>query len=344
MIDAICRELELQKKYLGTNTIETIYLGGGTPSILSASELEQLFNTVYKHYRIEATPEITMEANPDDLSESKLKDVYRLGVNRLSIGIQTFHDELLTFLNRAHTADEAKETYRVARQIGFDNISVDLIFSIPGQSKSMLASDLEEAIDLNPEHISIYSLTIEEKTVFGNWHKRGKFIALSDEASAEQFGLIMSELEKAGFDQYEISNFCRDGYYSRHNTNYWKDIWYLGLGPGAHSYNGISRQHNVAQNHAYMKSLEENKIPFEIEYLDLTEKSNEYLLTSMRTKWGCNLSKLKSEFNYDLLAIQKDELQRLEDLGLIRLEGEVLLLTKEGKFVADTVIGDLFQD
>lgn len=342
MIEAISTELILRKEYLNFGSLDTIYFGGGTPSILFADELEGLVKNIHSIFDVSNQAEITLEANPDDLSEEKLSVIKSLGVNRLSIGVQSFQDNTLKMLNRAHNSDEAINSIELARKVGFDNLSIDLIFSIPGHSIAELKKDIDQVILMNPEHISVYSLTIEEKTVFGNWQKKGRFKAVDDELSATQFDLLISELELHNFEQYEISNFCRDGNYARHNTAYWKDIHYIGIGPGAHSYNGSTRQYNIANNHKYMKSIAVGNVPFELDNLSHDAQVNEYLLTSLRTKWGCDLSLLKRKYGYDLLRNQKEKISQLIRDEYLIMKTEKLLLTRKGKFLADDIISDLF--
>lgn len=342
MIDSISKELEIQKSYLNHETIDTIYFGGGTPSILTSGEIEKLLISIRRFYTINLSPEITLEANPDDLSKEKLNDLKTLGINRLSIGIQSFHDKTLEFLHRAHNSKDAIRCVEDARKVGFDNISLDLIFSIPGQTIADLKEDLNLALTLNPEHISVYSLTIEEKTVFGNWAKKGKFQALTDERSAQQFDFLISKLEDNAYEQYEISNFCRDEKYAIHNTAYWKNINYLGVGPGAHSFNGTNRQYNISNNHSYMKSIEKGEIPFTIDELDSKALANEFLLTSLRTKWGCDLNKLKSLFGYDIIQVQKNKIDQFKKEELILIEKNIIYLSRKGKFLADEIISELF--
>jgi oxygen-independent coproporphyrinogen-3 oxidase len=340
MVEAISKELFMQKSFVGNDKIETIYFGGGTPSILSIEELRRLLDNAFAHYDIEKNAEITLEANPDDLSMEKLEQIKSLGVNRLSIGIQSFNSKTLKFLNRAHESKESVQCILNARKAGFENLSIDLIFSIPGHSMANLDEDLGQAIALNPEHISIYSLTIEDKTVFGNWHRKGEFKQVSDLESAAQYELLISKLEKNGFEQYEISNFCRDEHYAKHNTSYWQNKRYLGVGPGAHSYDGSGRQFNISNNHLYMKAIEENRIPLEKDDLDEKSQANDYLLTSLRTKWGCDLELLSSKYRYQL-----SEDRTLNDLivaKLIRKEQNKIFLTKKGKFLADSIISELF--
>jgi len=340
MVDAIAQEIQWQKAYLNHEKIDTIYFGGGTPSILDSKELERLLETISSHYELNSYPEITLEANPDDLSLNKLKELKAMGINRLSIGIQSFHEKTLVFLHRAHNAYEAIKCIENARKTGFNNLSIDLIFSIPSHSFQNLESDINHILSLNPEHVSVYSLTIEEKTVFGNWQKKGKLMQLPDDESARQFDLIISRMEENKFEQYEISNFCRNEHYARHNTAYWKNIPYLGVGPGAHSFNGKSRQYNISNNHHYMKAIDEGKVPFELDILDDKALANEYLLTSLRTKWGCDLRKLSKEFNYEL---EKNlNVERWIKDQFVFKKGEILFLTRKGRFVADEIISDLF--
>ena len=342
MIDSICHELELRKDYLNSAALNTIYFGGGTPSILSATELEKVFGSVYQLFEVNEKAEITLEANPDDLSEEKLTMIKSLGVNRLSIGVQSFQNKILKTLNRAHDATEAVKCIELARKIGFENLSIDLIFSIPWQTLDDLQKDINQALFMDPEHISVYSLTIEDKTVFGNWQKKGKFQAMGDDVSAEHFELLISTLEKHGYEQYEISNFCRDQKYAQHNTAYWKNIQYLGVGPGAHSYNGRSRQYNISKNHAYMKSISSGIVPFGLDELQNDALANEYLLTTLRTKWGCDLTILQKNYGYDLLEIRKEKIHQLIREGFILMEKNMIFLTRKGKFLADDIIGDLF--
>lgn len=344
MVNALSREIEIQKNYLNSEPLDTIYFGGGTPSILDHAQLDQIIDAVHKHHAINQNPEITLEANPDDLSKGKLSGLHELGINRLSIGIQSFDDEVLKFLNRAHDGQEAMQCVERARSTGFDNISIDLIFSIPGTSEAVLENDIKTGLSLTPEHISVYSLTIEEKTVFGNWYAKGKLQITDDHESARQFDFIINQLEQHGYEQYEISNFSRAGHYSRHNSSYWKNVNYLGIGPGAHSFNGTSRQFNLPHNPKYLSSMEISAVPFEIEVLDATARSNEYLLTTLRTKWGSDLDKLRLVFGYDLVNERASEIEKLVADHLIRIEGSMMFLTREGIFLADEVIRQLFRD
>src|SRR5258708_9284538 len=342
LVQALSLELALQKNYLGNEVVETIYLGGGTPSLLNEKELGEIFHSIHKHFAVTDNAEITLEANPDDLSLENLQAIRKVGVNRLSIGIQSFENDILKFLNRAHSAREAADCVTHARNAGFSNISIDLIYAIPGQTSELWMKNIEQAIALSPEHISSYSLTIEEKTVFGNWFKKGKLKIESDEAAASQMEILMDLLGRAGYEHYEISNFCRPNFYSRHNSSYWKQKKYLGIGPSAHSYNGSSRQYNIRNNYLYIQSLEQGKIPFAIETLSRANLINEYLLTTLRTSWGCDLDYLAKHFSFDLSADRKKEIDQFQLLGLIEGKENVLVLTQKGKLLADKIAADLF--
>lgn len=291
IVDALRKELGMQQHYLQNEPLATIYFGGGTPSLLDARELEAIFSSIREHFTVEQSAEITLEANPDDLTPQRLESFRNLGINRLSIGIQSFDDDVLKFLNRSHNSQAASQCVIRARQAGFNNISVDLIYAIPGQNDSAWTENIRQAIGLQPNHISSYSLTIEEKTVFGKWSSKGTLNAVSDDIAAVQFETLMTILEKEGFDHYEISNFARPGFQSQHNSSYWRQQKYLGIGPSAHSYNGESRQFNISNNTAYQKAIQTGKIPFEREVLTVEDRINEYLLTGLRTSWGCDLEK-----------------------------------------------------
>jgi oxygen-independent coproporphyrinogen-3 oxidase len=342
LVKAISRELILQKDYVKGEAINTIYFGGGTPSLLSEEELKMLFVTIYTNYIVNPAAEITLEANPDDLDVSNLKQFYSAGVNRLSIGIQSFDDNVLRFLNRAHDSIAAKSCVNEARSIGFKNISIDLIYAIPGQDDIAWKNNIKQALDLSPEHISSYSLTIEDKTVFGRWAATGKLKITEDEIAATQLEILTEQLEAAGFEQYEISNFSRQGFESKHNSSYWKQEKYLGVGPSAHSYNERSRQYNINNNAAYTRSLQQNVIPFTLETLAVEDKINDYLLTTLRTHWGTDLKKLQALYGYDLLADHQQYIESLCSQKLATLENDTLLLTKRGKLLADKIASDLF--
>jgi oxygen-independent coproporphyrinogen-3 oxidase len=339
LLEAMGQELTLQTEYL-QETFSTIYLGGGTPSLLATQEIDFLFDRI-RHQLKTAPGEVTLEANPDDLTKEKAKELKGLGINRLSIGIQSFDDSLLRFLNRAHQAEAARQCMSFVRDAGFDNVSVDLIYAIPGLDQALWRETLQEAIRYSPEHISAYALTIEEKTVFGNWQKRGKLHPMAEEDAAIQFEILMDVLGEAGYEQYEISNFSKPGFHACHNSGYWNQTHYLGIGPSAHSYNGTCRQYNVRNNALYVRSIHEGKVPFELEVLTPENKINEYILTSLRTELGCNLFLLKTELNDNLLSRSGDYLAQLQQEGLAMIMADTLRLTRKGKLLADKISEDL---
>jgi oxygen-independent coproporphyrinogen-3 oxidase len=342
LVECIKDELIIQNPYLKNEVVNTIYFGGGTPSVLEEDELKLILEAIRNHFEINNGAEITLEANPDDLTESNLTYFKALGINRLSIGIQSFHNQFLSFLNRTHTSEKAIEGIKNARKIGFVNISLDLIYAIPGESDEQWLADIDQALALAPEHISCYSLTIEEKTVFGKWAASGKLKIVEDDISARHLELLMEKLEANGYEHYEISNFAKPGFHSRHNSNYWSSELYLGVGPSAHSYNGATRQFNISNNHLYIKSIQRQQIPFEKETLSREDKINEYLLISLRTAQGANLIKLKSDYEFDLLENASAYINNLLASNLALLEDNMLRLTKKGKLLADKIASDLF--
>jgi oxygen-independent coproporphyrinogen-3 oxidase len=323
-------------------TLATVYFGGGTPSLLHQRELEIIFEGIRSIYPLDDRQEISLEANPDDLTREKLSGLKRLGINRLSIGIQSFDDAILRFLNRAHNSDEATRCVAVARTEGFNNISVDLIYAIPGQTQDMWKKNIEKTLQLSPDHISAYALTIEKKTAFGQWQKKGQLQPVAEEVAAQQFELLMDRMQDAGYEHYEISNFCKPGFYSRHNTSYWQQHHYLGIGPSAHSYNGVSRQFNISNNSLYCKAIESNQVPYEREVLTRENKINEYLFTTLRTVWGCDLEQIKVNFQFDVLRENKAYLTLLQEKNLASIENHRLTLTRTGKLLADQIAADLF--
>jgi oxygen-independent coproporphyrinogen-3 oxidase len=337
MIDAMVRELTVRKDYLAGETVETIYLGGGTPSLLSSDELQCLMESIRSQFTLSALPEITLEANPDDLTDDALDALRQVGVNRLSIGIQSFDDEVLRSLNRIHNGAAARSSVMRAQDKGFDNISIDLIYAIPHQDLARWTENIEEAIRLNPQHISSYTLTIEEKTMLGKWTRQGKYHPVDDDTAADQHDRLVDVLGAAGFEHYEVSNFARSGYRSRHNTSYWLGKKYLGIGPGAHSFNDDTRQHNIRDNRKYIASLLQDEIPATIEQLSEQDKLNEYLLVSLRTNWGVDLDKISRQFGVNLLVDKGDYLEKLVKEGLATVTGGVLVLTRKGLLLADEI-------
>ncbi|PSR56671.1 coproporphyrinogen III oxidase [Adhaeribacter arboris] len=342
VVQAICQEIKLQQNYLSGQELQTIYLGGGTPSLLTNLELDAIFNTLHQYFKIAPNAEITLEANPDDLTAAKIKELKQSPVNRLSIGLQSFHEPHLRLMNRAHSAAESLASVQLAQDAGFCNITVDLIYGIPAPNHLIWAKDLDQAIALQVSHISAYALTIEPKTALGTWTKKGKFIPSEDEFIATEFEMLLAQMQTYGYEQYEISNFAKLGWESRHNSNYWKGIPYLGIGPSAHSFNGTSRQYNVASNSRYLTAITQNTIPATAEVLTPADQANEYLMTTLRTIWGCDLDKLKDKYGFDLELLHGDYLAKVIQKGLGQIKNHTLTLTNQGKLLADQITLDLF--
>ena len=342
MVDMICKELILRKNYLPSeNQIRTLYFGGGTPSLLSLSQINQIIEVVSKNYSL-ALEEMTLEANPDDLQPLKLLELKALGFDRLSIGVQSFDEETLKFYNRAHNAKESLNAIDLAKQAGFQKLSVDLIYGFPSPDHNVWKKDLEIALDQDPGHISSYCLTVEPKTALGKWTKKGDFQPASDDFAADQFEILQDSMETAGYIQYEISNFAREGEFALHNTNYWKSIPYLGIGPSAHSFDGQRRGSNLSHNTHYIKNLQQGTQVFGVEPMSTFDLLNEYILTSIRTIWGTDLSYIWERFGLDLLHENQEILKKLMDEGLVGNHKNHLLLTKKGKLLADSIAASLF--
>lgn len=329
--------------YLPNKTIETIYFGGGTPSLLSEKETFQILEKTYKQYIVSSDVEITLECNPDDLSDEKLKELKRLEINRLSIGLQSFNEEELIWMNRAHNADQSESSVKRAQDRGFENITVDLIYGSKYSNLSNWKKTLDKVIDLQVPHISSYNLTIEEKTKLGHDFKVKKEVAIDDEKSSELFLEMIDRLEKHNFIHYEISNFAKEGFFSKHNSNYWKGEHYLGLGPSAHSFDGKSRQWNVSNNNLYIKYLQEkSEIYFEKEILTEAERYNEYILTSLRTIWGIDSNYLKTNFNTDFIKDFNSKISEYIKQETIVVKDTTYTLTEKGKLLADKIASELF--
>ncbi len=342
VIKALQSELVLQKNYLGTQLIETIYLGGGTPSLLKASEVQLLIDQIATHFNLSNNVEITLEANPDDLDTQKVKELKQTSINRFSIGVQSFFEEDLVWMNRAHTAQEAQSSIKRVQDAGFDNITIDLIYGYPLLSNEKWESALHQTIDLQVPHISSYAMTVEPQTALASFIRRGKQKALDEVQSSEQFVQLMIHLEQAGFDHYEISNFAKPGKHSQHNSNYWAGIPYLGIGPSAHSFNGESRQWNIANNALYLESIQSNKIPAELEILTTINRINEYIMTSLRTNLGMNISKIHQEFGEEYAGRTEQQLDRFIEKNWITINNHVVVLTRTGKLFADYIASELF--
>jgi oxygen-independent coproporphyrinogen-3 oxidase len=344
IVEAIAKEIVMRKDYLPGKELQTIYFGGGTPSLLDTFELSFLMETIRKHFNVDPDAEITLEANPDDLNKEKLIQLHAAGINRLSIGIQSFHEPHLKYLNRIHDAYEAGNCVKLAQDTGIGNISIDLIYAIPAADHTILRQDIQKAFELDVAHISAYCLTIEPQTAFGSWLKKKQIKPIDEEFAAVQFEILIEGLAANGYEQYEISNFARNGQYSRHNSSYWKQRPYLGVGPSAHSYNQVSREYNVSNNAQYLKAISGHKTPSTIEILSPADQTNEYLLTGLRTKWGCQLSVLDQLSNSRFELENRAGISQMAQKGWLFTNNGTILLTQAGKLFADRVASDLFID
>ena len=343
MMDSITVELKLRKDYLKGEAVDTVYFGGGTPSLVPAEYLEKILDQIAQLFP-GRKQEVTLEANPDDLNPQALANWKSLGIDRLSLGIQSFQDQILKAYNRAHTSKEAKQAIQLARAAGFEKFSIDLIYGYPHSDHRLWQLDLKEALRLDPGHLSAYSLTIEPKTTFGNWTKKGKFSPAEDEFVAQQFEWLQERCDKAGYLQYEISNFSRPNQAAIHNSNYWKRSPYLGIGPSAHSFDGSSRGFNPSSNASYTKALSAGALPFVLEQLTPTESINEEILTGLRTSWGLDTGSLEDRYHLDILEIKKGPISKLTELGMIHTLGKTLTLTRKGQLLADSIASDIFID
>ena len=342
MLKALRRELLLRKNYLGNQAIETIYFGGGTPSLLSANELQMLLGEIVDQFDVSSNAEITIEANPDDLNPQRVKELRQTLINRFSIGIQSFFEEDLRWMNRAHTAIEAQSSIKRVQDAGFENITADLIYGYPLLSNPKWEHNIQELIQLHIPHISSYSMTVEPATALSAFIKKGEQKAMDEGQSAAQFLILMEQLEEAGFEHYEISNFAKPGSYSKHNSNYWEGVSYLGIGPSAHSFNGESRQWNISNNAKYIDQIQNGKIPSEIEVLTKENRINEYIMTSLRTSKGMDLNKIKDQFGSDYANEIKNNLEPLFEKNWILMTEQLITLTTDGKLFADHIASELF--
>ncbi|BDB56524.1 coproporphyrinogen III oxidase [Flavobacterium ammonificans] len=351
MVLALAKELQLRKSEFENESVATIYFGGGTPSRLTIADLQLLIASIYAQYTIVEKPEITLEANPDDLSESYLSDLKTIGVNRLSIGIQSFFEDDLKLMNRAHNSAEAKKCLEIATRY-FDNISLDLIYGIPdlsqnGEQAKQMSNErwqqnIETALSFGIPHISSYALTVEPKTALNKLIQTGKIASPNDEVAQEHFMILVETLEKNGFVHYELSNFGKENYFSQNNSAYWLGKKYIGIGPSAHSYDGISRSWNVANNALYLKALQNDELPNEVEKLTLEDRYNEYIMTGLRTIWGVSLVRIDQDFGIDFLNYLKKQSQKFIDDGLLSITDDILKPTLKGKFLTDGIASDLF--
>jgi oxygen-independent coproporphyrinogen-3 oxidase len=341
MVLALAKEISMRKNEFTNEIVETIYFGGGTPSVLSNEEIKFLIDEVYKNYNVVENPEITLEANPDDLSSERILELSKSSINRLSIGIQSFYEEDLKMMNRAHNSAEAINCLKEATKY-FDNISLDLIYGIPGMSDEMWKQNIETALSFGIPHISSYALTVEPKTVLKKLIDTGKIAEPQDEVASNHFMILVETLQKNGFIHYELSNFGKENYFSKNNSAYWLGKKYIGIGPSAHSYDGEKRGWNIANNSLYLKSIQENILPIETEILSKSDRYNEYIMTGLRTIWGVSLHRIEQEFGLEYLNYLKKQVQKFLNDDLVFIESNILKPTQKGKFLTDGIASDLF--
>ncbi len=344
LIQCLVKEIELRKDKLKDKTVETIYFGGGTPSLLTQQELDVLINAIYKNFKISETPEITLEANPDDLSKNQIVQLSKSSINRLSIGIQSFFEDDLKSMNRAHSAEEAKQSLSLATTY-FDNITIDLIYGVPNMSLKKWHENVETALRYHVNHISSYALTVEPKTALEKFIEKGKYPPVDENLALQHFNHLVTTLETEGFVHYEISNFGKPNYFSRHNTSYWHGKPYLGIGPSAHSYLGDQRSWNVSNNTKYVQAIQKEELPISIETLSKKDRFNEYIMTGLRTIWGVSLKKVKEDFGEDCLQYLKTAAERFIEQELLTMSNnktQVLVATQKGKFLVDGIASELF--
>ena len=341
MVLALAKEIAMRKTEFSTEIVETIYFGGGTPSVLSNDEINFLIAEVYKNYKVVENPEITLEANPDDLSTERIFELSKSPINRLSIGIQSFYEEDLKMMNRAHNSAEAINCLTEATKY-FDNISLDLIYGIPGLTDEMWKKNIETALSFGIPHISSYALTVEPKTALRKLIDTGKIAEPQDEVASNHFMILVESLQKNGFIHYELSNFGKEGYFSKNNSAYWLGKKYIGIGPSAHSYDGEKRGWNIANNSLYLKSIQNDELPIETEILTISDRYNEYIMTGLRTIWGVSLERIETEFGLDYLDYLNKQSQKFLEDDLLFIENNILKPTAKGKFLTDGIASDLF--
>ena len=339
-ISALCTELEARRDYLGNEKISTIYIGGGTPSLLSVKQLELILGQIHNQYSIEENCEITIEMNPDDITPDYLAGIKKININRISLGIQSWRDADLKLLNRRHNSAQAENALRETFKAGFENITIDLIYGIPGMSINEWSSNLDFSFSFDIKHLSAYHLTFEKGTVFWKMLEKGSIKEIEEDESTSFFNILIEKSENAGFIHYEISNFGKPGFFSKHNSNYWKQVNYLGIGPSAHSFNGYSRQWNISDVKAYIKSINSGKPFFEKEELDNRTRFNEYIMTSLRTMWGIDLDYVEKLFEKEGYDYVVNLSGKFKDYGLMKKEGKYLILTNQGKLISDNIIAE----
>jgi oxygen-independent coproporphyrinogen-3 oxidase len=345
VLEAMQKEIKLQTSFFAKGTkIQTIYFGGGTPSILSKAEISGILDTLYNYYAIDDEVEICLEANPDDLTREKLKELHDVGVNRLSIGVQSLDQNILEWMNRSHTVEQALKCISDASDLGFSQLNIDLIYGVPGLSSSAWQDEVETVLNWPINHLSAYSLTLEEKTAYAHLVNKKQYKAPDDERAAEHYTILNTLIEDSTWQQYEVSNYCRDEEYSKHNTAYWQGKSYLGIGPSAHSFNGLSRFWNINSNAAYLQSLQNLQLNQQSENLSQSDKINDYILVSLRTKWGLSLSKLVKEFGYDLLETKRDIVNQYVENEMLVFDDDYIRLNSKGLLFADALSSELFID
>ncbi|KAF2329768.1 radical SAM family heme chaperone HemW [Flavobacterium ginsenosidimutans] len=341
MVLALAKEIGMRKNEFKEEIVETIYFGGGTPSVLSNDEINFLISEVYKNYKVVENPEITLEANPDDLSSGRILELSKSPINRLSIGIQSFYEEDLKMMNRAHNSAEAKKCLEETTKY-FDNISLDLIYGIPGMSDEMWKQNIQTALDFGIPHISSYALTVEPKTALSKLIQTGKVAEPQDEVASNHFMILVEMLQKNGFIHYELSNFGKENYFSKNNSAYWLGKKYIGIGPSAHSYDGEKRGWNIANNSLYLKAIQNDELPIESEVLTVSDRYNEYIMTGLRTIWGVSLDRIEKEFGSEYLNYLLEQSQKFLNDNLLSIENNILKPTPKGKFLTDGIASDLF--
>ncbi|MDG1794461.1 MAG: radical SAM family heme chaperone HemW [Flavobacteriaceae bacterium] len=340
-IEAVCRELILRKSEYASDEIQSIYFGGGTPTVLDVTELNTILKTVYKNYKVSETAEITLEANPDDLDLEKIKQLSNTKINRLSIGIQSFHESELSAMNRAHNAEDARKCLELATTY-FDNITIDLMFGMPTMSIQLWRQNLQIAFEFGIKHLSCYSLTVEPKTALKHFIKKGSHPPMDDELAAQHFEVLLEETSAQGLTHYETCSFGHPDYFSKHNTSYWLGKTYMGVGPSAHSFDGSKRSWNVSNNSKYIKALEVDKLPFESEVLSVENRFNEYVMTGLRTIWGISLEKIEADYGVKIKDHLLQNSKKFISSNTLVIEDNHLKITTSGKFLSDGIASDLF--
>ena len=340
-INALNHEARLRRNYLGAQSVSTIYIGGGTPSVLQADEIKSILDNIVENFKIDKNPEVTIEVNPDDISDEFLEGLKKTMVNRISVGIQSWRDQDLSLMNRRHTASAAAMALEKIFNAAYENVTIDLMYGIPGMKTADWASNLDISFSYGIKHLSAYHLTIEEGTMLNRMKQKGMLTEIDEDESTAQFQLLIEKAEAAGFIQYEISNFSLPGFLSIHNSNYWKQVSYLGLGPSAHSFNGYSRQWNIRDVNKYIKAIESDSLLFDKEELDRKTRFNEYIMTSLRTMWGINLDYVEDVFDKEGYDYIRNLSGKFIDYGLMRQEKQTLVLTNQGKMISDNIISEL---